>query len=104
MKIEDKNLAPLAGAQTTQINRANEAARAAQSRQVAGSAAVGDDQVDISGLGAAIAAEQSDSPVRTAKISRLAEAYQSGQYQVDPGAVARDIVSESLNAGTGSKT
>ena len=94
MKIDDNNLAAL-GAQTTQINRTNQTGRADHGGRAARVGAGGDDHVEISGLGAAIAAQQSDSPVRAAKIDSLATAYQAGTYRVDSTTLAKDIAAES---------
>lgn len=102
MKIDDNNLAALS-AQTTRIDRTNETARAGQSRHASGAGGADGDHVEISGLGAAIAAEQSDSPERAAKIDQLAAVYQSGKYQVNSQVLARDILGESAS-GTGGQT
>lgn len=54
------------------------------------------DRVQLSNLGAYLAAARSDSPEHAAKLSSLKAAVSSDAYQVDPGVVGAGIIQDSL--------
>lgn len=54
------------------------------------------DRVQLSNLGAYLAAARSDSPAHAAKLSSLTAAVSSDAYQVDPAAVSAGIIQDSL--------
>ena len=88
----------LAGAAASEASRAQESSRAGTSgKPSSGSAAGGEDQVQISSLSEALAAQSSQ---RAERVQHLAAAYQSGRYQVNPTEVSRAIVNQALQAGS----
>jgi hypothetical protein len=81
-----------------ETSRAQELSRAAGTgKPTGGSGASGEDQVQISSLSAALAAEGSQ---RAAHVQNLAAIFQAGKYQPDPVNVSHALVNHALQAGT----
>jgi anti-sigma28 factor (negative regulator of flagellin synthesis) len=87
----------LAGAGASETSRAHEVSRATTGGKAAsGSAASGEDQVEISSVSSTLAAQGSQ---RAARVQELAAAYQSGNYRVNSTDVSKAIVNNALKAG-----
>jgi anti-sigma28 factor (negative regulator of flagellin synthesis) len=84
----------LAGAAASETSRAQDLSKASQSSKTSsGSAAGGEDQVQISSLSEALSAQGSQ---RTDRVQSLAAVYQNGGYQVNSMDVSRAIVNNAL--------
>jgi flagellar biosynthesis anti-sigma factor FlgM len=102
MKINDlnSNLTSLTTPTQIETSKASEAS----TRHTAGRTSSGpaQDHVDISNMASGISQALSTNAVqRTAKVTALAAAYQSGKYNVDAEAVSRKIVDAHLTPGNG---
>lgn len=97
MKINDANLnAVTSGASQA----AAQAAAAGTSRAgTTGKHGHGRDAVELSGLSSALRSLAAGGPEHSARIEKLAAAYQSGNYRVDSPAVSRHIVNDALRSG-----
>jgi hypothetical protein len=91
----------LAGTAASETSRAQELSRTGSSNKPSGgSAAGGEDQVQISSLSEALTAQGSQ---RAARVQDLAAVYQRGGYQASSMDVSRSIVNNALQAaGMGS--
>lgn len=88
----------LSGAAASETSRAQELSRISPGGKSNSSAAAGgEDQIQISSLSESLAAEGSQ---RSARVSALAAAYQSGGYQVDSMDVSRAIVNNAMQASS----
>jgi len=87
----------LAGTAASETSRAQDVSRAATGGSPSsGSTAGGEDQVQISSLSSALAAQGSQ---RAAHVQQLAALYQSGRYQVNSMDVSKAMVNNALKAG-----
>jgi len=87
----------LSGAGAAETSRTQELSRSSNSGTTStGSAAGGEDQVQISSLSEALSAQGSQ---RAARVQDLAAIYQSGGYQASSTDVSRAIVNNALRAG-----
>lgn len=87
----------LAGLGASETSRAQEVSRATTGgKPSSGSAASGEDQVEISSLSSTLAAQGSE---HAARVQQLAAVYQSGNYQVNSMDVSKAMVDNALKAG-----
>ena len=96
MKINDTTSAGIAAGKLGESQAAAATARGGrnQGSTVNGS---GGDQVQLSNLASMVRSLASDSPDRTARVTQLEQAVQSGRYQVN----AMDLSSSMVNAALG---
>lgn len=87
----------LAGAGASETSRAQELSRTTTGgAPSSGSAAGGEDQVQISSVSSSLSAQGSE---RAGRVQELAGAYQSGQYHVNSLDVSKALVDHALKAG-----
>jgi len=87
----------LAGTAASETSRAQELSRTgSSSKPSVGSAAGGEDQVQMSSLSEALTSQGSE---RAARVQELAAAYQKGGYQANSMDVSRAILNNALQAG-----
>jgi flagellar biosynthesis anti-sigma factor FlgM len=77
--------------QTTEITEKQAASQARRSG--------GGDEVNLSALAGQLQAAAQSSPEREARISALAAAYEAGNYQPDPLAIADEMIGEAESYG-----
>jgi anti-sigma28 factor (negative regulator of flagellin synthesis) len=70
-------------------------------RSGAGASKPSTDRVQLSNLGAQMAAAYNDSPAHVAKLSSLTATVSSGSYQVDAGVLSNSIIEANLQFGGG---
>lgn len=93
MKVNDSNLNAVTTTAHTQRADAKQSSRGNSGKNTSGSG----DQVQLSSL-SSLAAAASSSPDHAARVSRLAAAYQSGNYHADAHTVSKSVVSDAIRA------
>jgi anti-sigma28 factor (negative regulator of flagellin synthesis) len=93
MKIHDSNVSGLG---TGAVGKAAELEGARQGKRVDQSQGQSGDSVSLSGLSAALAAAQSESPERAAYLEKLSADIEAGRYKVDSKQLARDIIGDAF--------
>jgi hypothetical protein len=97
MKVNDPNLNGLTGGTVGSTDRAGQAdgVRRGGGRH---DSALDDapDRVALSHLSTAVRTLSSDSPGHTARLEKLSAEVRSGRYHLDPQAVSRSLVEQSL--------
>ena len=94
MRVDPRNLTGAAAAETGRAQESQSIGRSSRAGtgRTGGS---GSDQVELSSLSRALNASASS---RSSRVDQLAALYQSGQYQPDPAATSKSMVSDALSA------
>ena len=96
MKIEDRNgVAEATASRTAEV----EQTRSASGKSSASDSRLGGDSVELSGPSVAVSNFNS---ARDLRLQQLAKAVQSNSYSVNPAAVSRALVGETLAVGQNS--
>ena len=93
MRIEDRNgVAEASASRTAEV----EQARSASGKGSAFNSRLGGDSVELSGTSVAVGSFNS---ARDARLQQLTKAVQSNSYSINPAAVSRALVDETLAGG-----
>jgi anti-sigma28 factor (negative regulator of flagellin synthesis) len=103
MKVNDSNTPNLGNLNSTGIGKAAELEAAGKARDKQASTAFGpeSDRVSLSNLSGTLRAALSESPDRAAQLEKLSADVATGRYNVDSGAVSKDIVNDATSGNSG---
>jgi anti-sigma28 factor (negative regulator of flagellin synthesis) len=93
MKIQDPNVS---GLSTGGVGKAAELEGSRQAKRAEQAQSQSGDSVALSGLSAALAAAQSESPERAAQLEKLSLEVESGRYKVDAKQLARAVIKDAF--------
>jgi flagellar biosynthesis anti-sigma factor FlgM len=99
VKINDSNQLAASQSSAAQTRQTEYAAGTGRTRQTNDVSHGGSgDNVQLSSLSASIRAQNADSPERSAHVARVSAAVQGGTYTVDPVAISRGLINDSISA------